>query len=246
MTFLKNQREEEKTRSGRNYCCRRARMNDAGQAPQRCSTCPLWNNAVSYIAMNRNVRGRVGWSLPLVWLLLAAVIVLALVAGWVVIPIFLGIVATIALSVAMYDHLSQWAGARASHAGLWFYGYRSLEEVADRLSVGLDMSASEVDRESALDWLTLQSRDGTLKLCVLRQHDWGEDDRSPCMVLLTGSVPSKTNDLHAIVGPRLSAVLATDVIHGRIRILKGTEIESVGQGRYLAAAPEKERPAQNE
>ena len=195
--------------------------------------------------MDRNVRGQEGWSLPLVWLSLAAVIALALVAGWVVIPISLGIVATIALSVAAYDRLSG-AGARASRAGLWFYGYRSLEEVADRLSVGLDMSASEVDRESALDWLTLQSRDGTLKLNVLRQHDWGEDDRSPCVILLTGSVPSKTDDLHAIVGPRLSAVLARDVIHGRIRILRGTEIESVEQGRYFAAAPEKRRPAQND
>ena len=73
----------------------------------------------------------------------------------------------------------------------------------------------------------------------MRQGDSADDDRAPFVVLLTGFVPSESGDLHAILGPRLSAALATDVFYGRIRILKGTEIETVEQGRYAAGAPEK-------
>jgi hypothetical protein len=162
------------------------------------------------------------------------VVGLVLIAGWVVIPIGVGGMAVITLIVMVYQRLARRAEAREfRRTELWFYGYSSLEDVADRLATGLALEALEVDGENVWEWVVLRSRRGTLRLNVSRRYDWRGDDRAPCLVRITGSESRESGGVAAIVGPRMAAALSTDVFPGRI-VLRGNDFECIEQGCYRA------------
>ena len=169
-----------------------------------------------------------GFSLPLTWMILIPILIIAYFYDWKVLLIILIIVMAISLAAFLFDLFTD-TGSESKQLNFWFHSNQKLMELSKLIEIAFETKPFSLGAENVWEWMEAESQDGLFQFNITRKH---KDYSYPIQINVIYKEGKSLTEIREYLGRKFTNALKKNIKFGSVEYLGGNDFEFTQEGIF--------------